>query len=51
MHDRTGPARLLDMLEGRSTEVFTTWLPGRSDARRVTIKIVAMDGFTRTGPR
>jgi transposase len=42
----TGPARLLDMVEGRSTKVFTTWLGERDQAWRGAVQVVAMDGFT-----
>lgn len=47
--DKTGPARLLDMVEGRSKEAFKTWLAARPDSWREAIKVVevlAMDGFT-----
>ena len=46
IRDATGPARLLDMVEGRSKEAFKTWLSERSQAWRDSIEIVAMDGFT-----
>ena len=46
MRDKTGPARLLDMVEGRSKAVFKTWLDARSAAFRDGIEVVAMDGFT-----
>jgi transposase len=42
----TGPARLLDMVEDRSKQVFKTWLVGRPQAWRARIEVVAMDGFT-----
>jgi transposase len=42
----TGPARLLDMVEGRSKQVFKTWLADRPQAWRDAIEVVAMDGFT-----
>ena len=42
----TGSARLLDMVEGRSKQVFKTWLAGRPQAWRDRIEVVAMDGFT-----
>jgi transposase len=44
--DRTGPARLLDMVEGRSKAVFAAWLAARPQAWRDQIEVVAMDGFT-----
>ena len=46
VRDRTGPARLLDMVEGRSKAVFAAWLAGRPKAWRDGIEVVAMDGFT-----
>jgi len=42
----SGPARLLDMVEGRSTKVFTAWLTERDQAWRDAVQVVAMDGFT-----
>jgi transposase len=42
----TGPSRLLDMVEGRSTTVFSTWLAERDQAWRDQVEVVAMDGFT-----
>ena len=41
-----GPARLLDMVEGRSKSVFATWLAERDQAWRNAVEVVAMDGFT-----
>ncbi len=41
-----GPARLLDMVEGRSKSVFKTWLAERDQAWRDSVEVVAMDGFT-----
>jgi transposase len=46
VRDGTGPARLLDMVEGRSKQVFTSWLDAQSAAFRDGIEVVAMDGFT-----
>lgn len=46
VRDRTGPARLLDMVEGRSKQAFKTWLAARPDAWRASLEVVAMDGFT-----
>jgi len=42
----TGPARLLDMVEGRSKRAFKTWLSERPQAWRDKVEVVAMDGFT-----
>lgn len=41
-----GPARLLDMVEGRSKAVFKQWLADRPQAWRAGVDVVAMDGFT-----
>jgi transposase len=42
----TGPARLLDMVEGRSKQAFKTWLADREQSWRDAVEVVAMDGFT-----
>ena len=46
IRDDTGPARLLDMVEGRSKAAFKTWLAEREPSWRAQIEVVAMDGFT-----
>ena len=46
VRDTTGPARLLDMVEGRSKQAFQAWLAARDQAWRDQIEVVAMDGFT-----
>lgn len=46
IRERSGPARLLDMLEGRSKAAFKTWLAERPQAWREGVEVVAMDGFT-----
>jgi len=46
IRDGTGPARLLDMVEGRSKQAFKQWLSQRSQAWRDGVEVVAMDGFT-----
>jgi transposase len=46
IRDGTGPARLLDMVEGRSKQVFKTWLAERAESWRDAVEVVAMDGFT-----
>ena len=46
IRDRRGPSRLLDMIPGRSKQVFKTWLASQPDTWRSRIEIVAMDGFT-----
>lgn len=40
-----GPARLLDMVPGRSAAAMTSWLEARLQGFRDQVKIVAMDGF------
>ena len=42
----TGPARLLDMVEGRSKAAFKAWLSERPATWRRGVEVVAMDGFT-----
>lgn len=46
VRDRTGPSRLLAMVEGRSKQAFKTWLAERPKAWRDGLEVVAMDGFT-----
>ena len=46
IRDGTGPARLVDMVEGRSKQAFKQWLSQRSQAWRDGVEVVAMDGFT-----
>ena len=46
IREKTGPARLLDMIEGRSKAVFKAWLADRPQAWRDRVEVVAMDGFT-----
>jgi len=43
---RSGPARLLDMVEGRSKQAFKEWLTARPQGWRDRVEVVAMDGFT-----
>ncbi len=40
-----GPARLLDLVPGRSAAALTGWLAARDRAFRDGVQIVAMDGF------
>ena len=42
IRDRTGPSRLLDMVEGRSKQAFKTWLAARPKAWREGLEVVAM---------
>ena len=46
IRDGTGPARLLDMVQGRSKQAFKPWLADRHQAWRDKVEVVAMDGFT-----
>ena len=39
------PARLLDMVEGRSERAFAQWLSGRPQSFRDNVRVVAMDAF------
>ena len=43
---RSGPARLLDVVPGRSKTVLKTWLSQRDQDWRGRVEVVAMDGFT-----
>src|SRR5690606_15292396 len=43
--DGTGPARLLDMVAGRSVAVLTDWLGAKDPNFRSRVKVMAMDGF------
>ena len=43
---RSGPARLLDVVPGRSKKVLKTWLSQRDQEWRGRVEVVAMDGFT-----
>ena len=43
--DGTGPARLLDMVAGRSADALSSWLAKRDENFRSRVKVVAMDGF------
>ena len=45
IRDGTGPARLLDMVPGRSKQVFKAWLADREPAWRTAVDVVAMDDF------
>lgn len=46
VRDKTGPARLLDMVAGRSKAVFKQWLADRPQSWRDGVEVVAMDGFS-----
>src|SRR5882757_3034442 len=40
IREGTGPARLLDMVEGRSKQAFTTWLAAQPSEFRAGIEVV-----------
>jgi transposase len=44
-HDQTGPARLLDMVEGRSATALACWLAAQPADFAAGVQVVAMDGF------
>lgn len=44
--DRSGSSRFLDMVPGRSKQVFKIWVAARPHTWRESIEVVAMDGFT-----
>ncbi|GAA1133850.1 ISL3 family transposase [Microbacterium aurantiacum] len=46
VREKSGPARLLDMVEGRSKQVFKQWLAARRADWSKAIEVVAMDGFS-----
>ena len=46
VRDRSGPARLVDVVPGRSKKVLKTWLSQRDQDWRGRVEVVAMDGFT-----
>jgi transposase len=43
--DRSGPARLVDIVAGRSAAALSTWLATQPPAFRGQLEVVAMDGF------
>ncbi len=52
IRDRTGPSRLLDMVEGRSKAAFKAWLAGRPQAWRDGLRHAhRVRGLTRQLPR
>jgi len=46
----TGPARLLDMIPGRSKAAFKAWLTQRPQAWREAVEVVAMTGSPASRP-
>ena len=51
VRDRSGPARLVDVVPGRSKTVLKTWLSQRDQDWRGRVEVVAMDGFTGSRER
>lgn len=51
IRDRTGPARLLDMVERRSKQAFKQWLAARPKQWRDQIEVVPMDDSLGSRPR
>ena len=45
--DRSGPARLLDVIPGRSRKVLTTWPTARGQSWRERVEVVATGRFHR----
>ena len=50
IRDGTGPARLLDMVEGRSKQAFKNWPAARPNAWREATQVVPMDVCTGSKP-
>jgi transposase len=44
-HDHSGPARLLDLVPGRSATALATWLSAQPADFVAGVEVVAMDGF------
>jgi transposase len=44
-HDRTGPARLLDLVPGRSATALASWLAAQPADFTQAVQVIAMDGF------
>ena len=45
IHDQTGPARLLDLVEGRSASALASWLAADPPTSPTPFRSIAMDGF------
>jgi transposase len=45
VHDRSGPARLLDVVAGRSATALASWLSAQTAVFAQTVQVIAMDGF------
>ena len=51
IREGTGPARLLDMVSGRSKQAFKQCLAGRDESWREAVEVVAMDALHRVQDR
>jgi transposase len=45
VHDRSGPARLLDVVAGRTAAALATWLAAQPADVVAAVQVIAMDGF------
>jgi transposase len=45
VYDRTGPARLLDVVAGQSAAALASWLSAQTADFAQTVQVIAMDGF------
>ena len=45
VRDRSGPARLVDVVPGRSKKVLKTWLAARDESWRGRVEVVATGRF------
>ena len=45
VHDRSGPARLLDVVAGRSATALASWLSAQTADFAQTVQVIAMNGF------
>ena len=45
VHDQAGPARLLDMVAGRSATALASWLAAQPSDFAGAVEVIAMDGF------
>ena len=44
-HDHSGPARLLDLVAGRSATALASWLTAQPASFAQAVEVIAMDGF------
>ncbi len=51
VHDQSGPARLLDLVPGRSAAALADWLAAQPTDFAAGVQVVAMDGFARLQDR